>query len=118
MDRQTMWLVKAGVLRIALELTISATQWVGAFEELYSCKSVGSTPPIRQSTPYPTSNVCNSLRPKDSSNTSTSPNVDQSPLDADISEDEVIAALGKLRLKKAPGIDGISTELLKLPSMF
>jgi hypothetical protein len=39
-----------------------------------------------------------------------SPIVDQSPPDADISKDEVIAVLGKLRSKKAPGSDGISAE--------
>ncbi len=93
--------------------TISATEWVEAFEELYRCKSIGSAPPTRQSTPYPTSNVINSPRPKDCANTSTSPNVDQSPVDADKSEDEVIAALSKLHSKKAPGIDGISAELVK-----
>jgi hypothetical protein len=93
--------------------TISAAQWVEAFEELYSYKSVASAPPSHQNTPYPAPIMTNSLSPRHCENTSTPLNVEQSPLDADISEEEVMAALGKLRSKNAPGIDGISAELLK-----
>jgi hypothetical protein len=84
-----------------------------SLEQLDSCRYVGSTPPLYESTPYHRPIVINSPRPEECANKSTSPSEDQSNLDADISEDEVIAALGKLRSKKAPGIAGISAELLK-----
>jgi hypothetical protein len=40
----------------------------------------------------------------------SSPSVD-SPLDQDITANEVVTALAKLRLRKAPGIDGITSGL-------
>ena len=90
--------------------SISACQWREAFEGLYSCGS-DHAPPLSQGVQPPSPPVNSEPARALDNQDMSSPSVD-SPLDHDITESEVVTALAKLRLRKAPGVDGITSELL------
>ena len=86
---------------------ISAAKWMDVFKQLYTTSTENVHIPKPNNDPSLQSNV---RTLPDSPN--LEPIATVSSLDHDITENEVSAALAKLHSHKAPGIDGITSEML------